>query len=277
MQSHAPTPSPGYPFAFRGLAPPIIPSALTPRARPRADSSLVCRGKTRDARCLALTVTSRYPADIPLISASPYLSGPRRAATLTRRAVVRGVSLGTIMPGDGRKGKEETERCRLSVVGCQLTPSQGKVDSRFRRNDRVGIGVHLRSSAVPLSLCPCVSARNMEESAGTAQPATTGPRNLKQIQNLKVCGRVSNPPLRVAAFHRRSSAFIGGCVLSVYSVTSVAKRTSTRGLRTHATTAPARCRRDTRPRRPGHDTRNRGSGGDSLAAACSPKYNGQNQ
>jgi len=112
MQSHTPTPSPGCPFAFSRLAPPIIPSALKPRARPRADSSLLYPGETRDARCLharclALTFTSRYPAAIPLISASPHLSGPWRAATLIRRPFVRGVSLETIMAGVGGKGKKK--------------------------------------------------------------------------------------------------------------------------------------------------------------------------
>jgi len=55
-----------------------------------------------------LSLGPRTFAVIALISASPHLSGPRRAATLIRRTFVRGVSLGTIMPdaGRARKGKE---------------------------------------------------------------------------------------------------------------------------------------------------------------------------
>jgi len=64
------------------------------------------------------------------------------------------------MARPGRRGKEkEEESCRLSVVGCQLAQSQGNVDSCLRRNDRVTIGVHPRSSAVAFPLRLSVSAR----------------------------------------------------------------------------------------------------------------------
>jgi len=60
-----------------------------------------------------------FPSPIALISASPHLSGLRRAATLIRRTFVRGVSLGGIMLDTRGRDKGKSSR-RLSVVGCQL-------------------------------------------------------------------------------------------------------------------------------------------------------------
>jgi hypothetical protein len=51
----------------------------------------------------------------PLISASPHLSGPLRAATVIRRTFIRGVSLGSIMSNPGGKAKKKTVALGLII------------------------------------------------------------------------------------------------------------------------------------------------------------------